>query len=103
MTINTGNTGDTYDTGDTGDTYDFSSMPPKPPIVLTEQVACCENTSKDVLWHIAKNVPDLRKWVVANPIADAKMLEYISQQGGPGVKHSLDVLLEAYEYAKNGD
>lgn len=79
------------------------AMPPKPPIVLTAQVACCENTSKDVLWHIAKNVPELRKWVVANPVADAKMLEYVSQQGGPGVKQSLDVLLEAYEYAKNGD
>lgn len=78
------------------------AMPPKPPIVLTAQVACCENTSKDVLWHIAKNVPALRKWVVANPVADAKMLEYVSQQGGPGVKQSLDVLLEAYEYAKNG-
>lgn len=100
MTINTCNAGNTYNAGNTGD---FSAMPPKPPIVLTEKVACCENTSKDVLWHIAKNVPDLRKWVVANPTADAKMLEYISQQGGSGVKHSLDVLLEAYEYAKNGD
>lgn len=29
--------------------YKASAMPPKPPIVLTAQVACCENTSKDVL------------------------------------------------------
>ncbi|RFT22020.1 hypothetical protein CG394_08810, partial [Gardnerella vaginalis] len=73
---------------------------PKPPIILTEQVACCENTDKEILWHIARNIPHLRKWVIANPAADAKILEYISQKGGPDVKHSLDVLLESYDYAK---
>lgn len=75
-------------------------LPPKPPIILTEQVACCENTDKEILWHIARNIPHLRKWVIANPAADAKILEYISQKGGPDVKHSLNVLLESYDYAK---
>ncbi|RIY18718.1 hypothetical protein CJI56_07225, partial [Gardnerella vaginalis] len=32
-------------------------LPPKPPIILTEQVACCENTDKEILWHIARNIP----------------------------------------------
>lgn len=78
-----------------------ATLPPKPPIVLNAQVACSANTSKEILWYIAKNIPDLRKWVVANPSSDAKILEYISQKGGPDVKHSLDVLLESYDYAKN--
>lgn len=77
------------------------NIPPKPPIVLTPQVACNPDTPATILWHIAENVPALRKWVIANPSADAHMLEYISQKGGPDVRHSLEVLFAAYDYAKS--
>lgn len=72
--------------------------PPKPPIMPTEDIACSPKTSQEVLWYIAQNIPHLRKWIIANTSADARLLEYISQQGGPDVKHSFNVLFESYDY-----
>lgn len=73
------------------------TTPPAPPIVLNPQVACSPDTDLDVLWHIAQHVPQLRRWIVANPTADASLLEFISQAGGPGVRQALEVLLESLE------
>ncbi|PWG65931.1 hypothetical protein [Bifidobacterium callitrichidarum] len=73
------------------------TAPPEPPIVLTPAVACSSDTDPDVLWHIARNVPELRRWLVANPQADAGLLEYVSQAGGPGVRRALEILLESME------
>lgn len=73
--------------------------PPAPPIELTPQSASDPNTPAEVLWHIARNVPELRKWVVVNRAADANLLEYISQQGGPGVKAALTLMLESMDLA----
>lgn len=50
-----------------------------------------------MLWHIARHAPHLRKWVVVNRAADANLLEFISQQGGPGVRETLELLLDALE------
>ena len=50
-----------------------------------------------VLWHIAYHVPELRKWLVANPKADAPLLELVSQRGGPGVRQALEILFESME------
>lgn len=74
--------------------------PPKPPIMPTEDIACSPKTSQEVLWYIAQNIPHLRKWIIANTSADARLLEYISQQGGPDVKHSFNVLFESYDYMR---
>lgn len=71
--------------------------PPAPPIALTPLVACDPGTPTEVLWHIARNVPELRRWLVANPSADAELLEYISQAGGPGVREALELLLDSLE------
>nr|WP_243388705.1 hypothetical protein [Bifidobacterium scaligerum] len=73
------------------------TAPPEPPLVLTPAVACSPDTGEDVLWHIAQHVPELRRWLVANPKAGAALLEYVSQAGGPGVRHSLEILLESLE------
>lgn len=69
--------------------------PPAPPIRLTPLVACDPDTDTDVLWHIAREAPELRRWLAANPKADAALLEYVAQRGGPGVKAALTVLLES--------
>ena len=74
--------------------------PPKPPIMPTEDIACSPKTSQEVLWYIAQNIPHLRKWIIANTSADARLLEYISQQGGPDVRHSFNVLFESYDYMR---
>lgn len=50
-----------------------------------------------MLWHIAQHAPELRRWLIANPRADATLLEFISQAGGPEVKRALAVLLESME------
>ncbi|KFI95733.1 hypothetical protein BSTEL_0539 [Bifidobacterium stellenboschense] len=71
--------------------------PPAPPLELTPQVAADPTTDADVLWHIARVAPELRRWLVANPKADAALLEYVSQAGGPGVKRALTVLLESLD------
>lgn len=72
-------------------------LPPSPPLALTPAVACDPDTDMEILWHIARDVPRLRRWLVANPAADAELLEYISQAGGPGVKHALQVLLQSID------
>ena len=71
--------------------------PPEPPIRLTPAVACSPDTDVAVLWHIAYHVPELRKWLVANPKADAPLLELVSQRGGPGVRQALEILFESME------
>ena len=71
--------------------------PPAPPIALNAVVASDPDTPIDVLWHIARHAPHLRKWVVVNRAADANLLEFISQQGGPGVRETLVLLLDALE------
>ena len=73
------------------------SVPPEPPIRLTPAVACSPDTDVAVLWHIAYHVPELRKWLVANPKADAPLLELVSQRGGPGVRQALEILFESME------
>ncbi|KAB8288276.1 hypothetical protein DSM100688_0843 [Bifidobacterium ramosum] len=67
--------------------------PPAPPLSLTPLVACDPATDMEVLWHIARDVPHLRRWLVANPQADAALLEFVAQSGGPGVREALTVLL----------
>lgn len=74
-----------------------TSSPPKPPIILTPYVAIGPATKTEVLWYIAQKIPELRKWIIANPSADAQILEYISQQGGPDVRYSFEVLFSAYD------
>lgn len=71
-----------------------SLRPPQPPIKLTPLLACDPDTDTDVLWHIARHAPELRRWLVANPKADAALLEYVAQAGGPGVRDALTVLLD---------
>ncbi len=73
--------------------------PPGPPsaLALNAVVASDPDTPIDVLWHIARHAPHLRKWVVVNRAADANLLEFISQQGGPGVRETLELLLDALE------
>lgn len=73
------------------------TAPPEPPIRLTPAVACSPDTDVAVLWHIAYHVPELRKWLVANPKADAPLLELVSQRGGPGVRQALEILFESME------
>lgn len=73
------------------------TKPPKPPIILTPLIASNPSTDQAILWHIARNIPELRKWVIANPSARAKLLEYISQRGGPDVRHSFEVLFAGYD------
>ena len=55
----------------------------------------------DALWHIARTMPPLRKWGVVNRAADANLLEYISQQGGPGVRQALELVLESLELQRS--
>lgn len=70
----------------------------EPPLRLTARlVACSPDTDVAVLWHIAYHVPELRKWLVANPKADAPLLELVSQRGGPGVRQALEILFESME------
>lgn len=78
-------------------------VPPKPPIVLSPLVAVCPQTDPSVLWHIAKNMPELRKWIIANPRADASLLEYLSQHGGPDIQRCLGILLDSYHYAHSAN
>lgn len=71
--------------------------PPIPPLQPTPVMACDPETPYETLWLIARQYPHLRRWIVANPSADAELLEYISQQGGPLVREALEVLLESLE------
>lgn len=74
-----------------------TATPPEPPLKLTPAIACDPHTAGEVLWYIARHVPELRRWLVANPRADASLLEYVSQAGGPGVREALELLLESME------
>lgn len=76
------------------------STPPPPPLELTPLVACSPETDPEVLEYIAREAPELRRWLVANPRADARLLEYVSQAGGPGVKEALTVLLDSLDEAE---
>lgn len=78
-------------------TPDVPATPPTPPIALTPAVACSPDTDAEVLWHIARHAPELRRWLIANPQADAALLEFISQVGGPGVKQALTILFKSME------
>lgn len=60
-------------------------------------MACDPETEPEVLWWIARSAPSLRRWIVANPAADADLLEYISQAGGPYVRESLQILLDSMD------
>ncbi|OZG50413.1 hypothetical protein [Bombiscardovia coagulans] len=72
--------------------------PPPPPLALTADIACNPETDPAVLWYIAKELPELRRWIVANPKASPQLLEAISQMGGPGVKDALTVLLDSLDH-----
>lgn len=67
--------------------------PPAPPLALTPALAADPETAIEVLWRIARDEPELRRWLVINPKADASLLEYVSQAGGPGVKQALTCCL----------
>lgn len=69
-------------------------LPPKPPLVPTPAMATDPKTSADILWLIAREHPGLRRWLAANPRATPALLEAVSQLGGPGVRHSLEILLD---------
>lgn len=73
------------------------SAPPKPPQQLNAQLASDPNTHILVLWYIAQHIPYLRKWIIANSAADAQLLEYIAQCGGPGVQEAFEVLFASME------
>ena len=67
--------------------------PPEPPLVPTALMATDPATDPSILWAIAREEPQLRRWLVANPAASPALLETISQLGGPGVRRALEVLL----------
>ncbi|GGI14666.1 hypothetical protein GCM10007377_12060 [Galliscardovia ingluviei] len=71
------------------------SAPPRPPQQLNANLASDPDTHILVLWHIAQHIPRLRKWVIANSAADAQLLEYIAQQGGPGVEQAFEALFSS--------
>lgn len=71
--------------------------PPAPPLQPTPAMACDPMTPRDVLWRIARDEPGLRRWIVANPAADAALLEFVSQAGGPYVRESLQILFDSME------
>lgn len=73
------------------------AAPPPPPLRLTVDVACDPSTEPDVLWHIAREAPELRMWLIANTAATPELLEFVAQAGGPGVKRAFDVLFESME------
>lgn len=75
----------------------MKNAPPGPPLRLTAAVACDPATDPEILWHIARTAPELRRWLVANPRAGAELLEYVAQRGGPGVHEAITVLLELLE------
>ena len=72
------------------------SPPPEPPLELTPRVATAPSTPPEILWHIARHIPDLRFWIIANTAATPDLLEYISQTGGPRVKEAFAVLFDSF-------
>ncbi|RSX54645.1 hypothetical protein [Bifidobacterium samirii] len=85
------------DGGFADDSSGMPGAPPRPPILLTPLVACDPDTDPQILWHIARYAPELRRWLPANPSADAALLEYVAQAGGPGVREALTILLDSVE------
>lgn len=71
--------------------------PPDPPLKLTPALACDPQTAPEILWHIARTAPELRRWLVANPRSTPELLEYVAQAGGPGVHEAIEVLLDLIE------
>ena len=72
---------------------EMRAPPPEPPLVPTALMATDPATDPSILWTIAREEPQLRRWLVANPAASPALLETISQLGGPGVRRALEVLL----------
>lgn len=72
-------------------------MPPEPPPHLDEEITLNPSTSISLLWAIARKRPDLRRWLIVNPSSPPELLEYIAQQGGPGVGQGLRVLFNALD------
>ena len=72
---------------------EMRAPPPEPPLVPTALMATDPATDPSILWAIAREEPQLRRWLVANPAASPALLETISQLGGPGVRRALEVLL----------
>lgn len=72
-------------------------MPPKPPPHLDEKAAMNPSTPLSLLWTIARERPGLRRWLIVNPAAPPELLEYIAQEGGPGVGQGLRVLFTALD------
>lgn len=73
---------------------DLSAQPPRPPFLATPATATDPFTDPEILWLIARQEPELRRWLVANPSASASLLETVSQLGGPGVRRALEILLD---------
>ena len=73
---------------------EMRAPPPEPPLVPTALMATDPATDPSILWAIAREEPELRRWLVANPAASPALLETISQLGGPGVRRALEVLLD---------
>lgn len=79
-----------------GGSHDHGDPPP-PPFEPGPLTAIDPGTDPADLWGMARDHPELRRWLVANPAASPALLETISQMGGPGVRRALEVLLEALE------
>jgi hypothetical protein len=77
-------------------TTDVSALPAPPP-PLDEKMTMDPSTPLSMLWTIARNRPDLRRWLIVNPSAPPELLEYIAQAGGPGVNQGLRVLFNALD------
>ena len=73
---------------------EMRAPPPEPPLVPTALMATDPATDPSILWTIAREEPQLRRWLVTNPAASPALLETISQLGGPGVRRALEVLLD---------
>lgn len=71
--------------------------PPLPPLKLDEEITMNPKTPLPILWRIARERRDLRRWLIVNPSAPPELLEYIAQQGGPGVGQGLRVLFNALD------
>ena len=79
------------------------AAPPSPPRRLDPAAACDPDCDEGTLWRIARERPDLRRWLVANPRADAALLEFVAQAGGPGVRQALLVLIETLDEGRAGN
>lgn len=80
-------------TGENG----LHTAPPQPPIKLDEKITMDPKTPLPLLWKIARERPDLRRWLIVNPSVPPELLEYIAQKGGPGVGQGLRVLFNALD------